>query len=209
MLNSTSRARKNRICLCLALLLLGACRSVQPLQRAMAGLYPTVDISISLDELQAWQGEAEILKRALQEMKLWPMLEQAGLPENELQLLHRGLTEHGYAEIDLRRTNSPLIWVNFNSKNGETLEIGAAFHHLPPPECRNHKKLEPGEAEQKTRYVRRNQRLEAQSILLWKLPELKNHSRICLVYRQQQAGKISHYEMKSSFEKTSLAPLPE
>lgn len=192
-------ARKYRVWLCLVLMLLGACRSVQPPSRAIAGLYPTVDISRRLDELQPCQVKTETLKLALQEMQLWQLLRNAGLPEDELQLLQRGLTGHGYAEIDLRRAKSPLIWVSFNSKNGKTLEINAAFYEMPPAACRANKKLKPSEAEQKTRYIRRNQRFEAQSVLIWDLPEMKNQSRICLIHRQEQRKQDSYYELQSSF----------
>lgn len=118
------------------LLLLSACRTVEPPQRPVAYLFPSVRTMGALEGLQAQDIAVADLAALLDATGCGPLLRQVGLLDQELAIVARGLAKRGYAELDARRSSGPILWVTFAGMNGGHLEITAAFQHLPPESCR-------------------------------------------------------------------------
>lgn len=154
----------------LSIFLLVSCRTVLPPGYPLAGMYPTVDISRRLAELKACAVSEEQLRAVLESLRLLEILQAAGFPEKEISLVCRGLTEHGYAEIDARRSDSPLQWISFASPDGKKLEVCAAFQKVPPPRCRFDIMLERTPNRQEGRKIIRNGKPEYQYVSIWHCP---------------------------------------
>lgn len=99
----------------LALLLACGCVNpgYQPPQRPLAYMYPTLMPGTQLRQLRAVEVTAATLKEYLEALELWEPLVAAGLTEDELATVVRSLSHRGYAELDARRTTSPVQWVAF------------------------------------------------------------------------------------------------
>lgn len=158
------------ILLLISMFFLFSCRSVQPPSQPVAGLYPTVDISRRLEDMKALSCNEEQLRVALQSIRVWDFLLIAGMKEEELSLVRRGLAERGYAEIDARRADSPLHWIIFASADGKKLGISAAFMQAPPPSCRQGIMLEKTPHRQESRTIQRNRKVEYQYLNIWQCP---------------------------------------
>lgn len=179
-----------------------ACRTVRPPVRPVAGLYPTVDISYKLDKLTALSCDEEQLREALISIRVWDLLLQAGMEETELSLVKRGLAEHGYAEIDARRSAAPIHWVSFVSEDGARLKISAAFMQPPPPHSRQQIMLEKTPNRHEGRKVERNQRPEYQYINVWQCPMKEGNPLEIWKISGQNAHKPNntHWEIHRSFD---------
>ncbi len=178
-----------------------SCRTVQPPSQPVAGLYPTVDISRRLAELKAFPGTENQLRLALKSIRVWDLLLAAGMKEEELSLVSRGLSERGYAEIDARRAASPLHWVSFASPDGNKLEISAAFLQTPPPTCRHRIMLEKTPHRQESRKIERNRKVEYQYLNIWQCPmEDGNPLEIWKISGQDRSrADNSYWEVRRSF----------
>jgi len=185
----------------IAMLFLFSCRTVQPPSQPVAGMYPTVDISRCLEELKAFTCTEDMLRAALQSIRVWDLLLKAGMKEEELSLVRRGLSERGYAEIDARRAASPLHWVSFASPDGNKLEISAAFLQTPPPTCRQGIMLEKTPHRQASRTIIRNRKMEYQYLNFWQCPMKDgNPLEICKISGQdRRKADNSHWEVRRTF----------
>jgi len=187
--------------LLLSTLFLFSCRTVQPPSQPVAGLYPTVDISRRLENLKPLSCSQEQLRSALQSIRIWDFLLSAGMKEEELALVSRGLAERGYAEIDARRATSPLSWVCFASQDGKKLEISAAFLQTPPPSCRQGIMLEKTPHRQESRTIQRNRKVEYQYLNIWQCP-MKDGSPLeiwKITGQNRSRSDNTHWEIRRNF----------
>ncbi len=118
------------------LVLLAACRTVEPPQRPVAYLFPSVRTMAEVQGLQTHAIAVADLAALLDEVGCGPLLRQAGMLDYELGTVARGLANRGYAELDARRSPGPILWVTFAGMGDGRLEITAAFRQLPPESCR-------------------------------------------------------------------------
>ena len=118
------------------LVLLAACRTVEPPQRPVAYLFPSVRTMAEVQGLQAHDIVVADLVALLDEVGCGPLLRQAGMPDYELGTVARGLANRGYAELDARRSPGPILWLSFAGMGDGRLEVTAAFRQLPPESCR-------------------------------------------------------------------------
>ena len=85
----------------------------QPPQRPLAYMYPTLMPGTQLRQLRGVEVTVALLRQRLEGLGLWEPLVAAGLTEQELATVVRSLSHRGYAELDARRTKSPVRWVAF------------------------------------------------------------------------------------------------
>ena len=113
-----------RIAILTAALALGyGCATYQPPERPMAFMVPTLTRGGNLENLHRLRVSPEILRSHLEEQQFWEPLRKAGLEESELETVSRGLRLRGYAELDARRTASPLQWVMFFGSAPDELTV--------------------------------------------------------------------------------------
>lgn len=118
----------------LTALLFCACQTTLPPPRPLANMYPSLEPAAVLNALQPRPTDPDWLRRQLAAIALDRLLLQYGFPDHEWPLLARGLSRRGYAEIDARKTGSPLRWMIFRAPSGNPqLMIIAAFDNLPHP----------------------------------------------------------------------------
>ena len=189
------------ILLLISVLFLFSCRTVQPPSQPVAGLYPTVDISRRLEDMKTLSCSEEQLRVALQSIRIWDFLLVAGMKEEELSLVRRGLAERGYAEIDSRRAGGPLHWIIFASGDGKKLEISAAFLQTPPPSCRQGIMLEKTPHRQESRTIQRNRKVEYQYLNIWQCP-MKDGSPLeiwKITGQNRSRSDNTHWEIRQNF----------
>ncbi|MFA6816722.1 MAG: hypothetical protein WCS73_10565 [Lentisphaeria bacterium] len=126
----------------LFLLFLGtSCRTVLPPVSPVANLYPVVEHPAVLNHSEPFVVTEKKIQNILRESGLYEYLEKANMPPFELSIVCRALKHRGYAELDARRSNSPLHWISFRSMNGKTMVICAEFSFEHPGIIINGKKI--------------------------------------------------------------------
>ena len=126
---------KKSLVLLLTALFLCGCPTVKPPQRPVAYMYPTVMPMSALEACQPKTVSAQDVRALLAKASVLPLLEAEGLLAGDVDIVVRGLTKRGYAELDARRTSGNLQWVAVMSlEQGSLLLCG--FKKLPPKECR-------------------------------------------------------------------------
>jgi len=126
---------KKPIALLLIAVFLCGCPTVKPPQRPVAYMYPTVMPMSALEACQAKTVSAQDVRGLLEKANVLSLLEAEGLLAGDVDIMVRGLTKRGYAELDSRRTNGNLQWVAVMSlEQGSLLLCG--FKKTPPKECR-------------------------------------------------------------------------
>ena len=103
------------------------CATYQPPERPVAFMVPTLTRGGSLQALHRLRVSPDLLRSHLEEQQFWEPLRQAGLEESELETISRGLRLRGYAELDARRTASPLQWVIFCGSAPDELTVIGGF----------------------------------------------------------------------------------
>ena len=89
----------------------------------------------ALEACQPKAVSAQDMRSLLAKAAVLPLLEAEGLLAGDVDIMVRGLTKRGYAELDARRTSGNLQWVAVMSlEQGSLLLCG--FKKLPPKECR-------------------------------------------------------------------------
>lgn len=130
------------------LLLLAGCSTVQPPERPVAYVFPTVRSLDSLQHASERSVTTAQISQWLARAGIYDELRAAGMLQTELQLLQRGLERNGYAELDVRKTALDLKWLSLTTlANGSVdIIIGYARDHgrnmrasmqrlaAPPPE---------------------------------------------------------------------------
>lgn len=122
----------------LTLLACSACRTPQAPPRPLANMYPSLEPAAILETLQPRPIAADWLRQQLAALDLDRQLQLSGFPDHDWALLARGLSRRGYAEIDARKTGSPLRWITFRAPAGtRQLIVTAAFDALPAAATRS------------------------------------------------------------------------
>ncbi|MCQ2396358.1 MAG: hypothetical protein MJ106_01520, partial [Lentisphaeria bacterium] len=81
-----------------------SCRTAYlPSKRPFAGMYPTVMSSRELKGMHPIAIDVKTLEEHLGEMNVLKPLRDAGMTDDELQIVSRSLSQRGYAELDARR----------------------------------------------------------------------------------------------------------
>lgn len=96
-----------------------------PPGRPVAYMFPSVMSGRSLSLLRARPTTPAELSLRLEAMGLLAELRQAGMVDNELAILARGLGRRGYGELDCRRAEGSMRVVVFYSRDGKELAIEA------------------------------------------------------------------------------------
>ena len=114
-------------------LLLIGCESVQtPPQRPVAYMFPTVRTVQSTAGLTPRHCTKDRLVWALNTAGLGPALRRSGMLEMDYDVIVRGLSQRGFAEVDARRAvNTPFRWLTFSFLPEGRLEILACFRSRP------------------------------------------------------------------------------
>jgi len=116
----------------LACLFFAACVGVTPPQRPVAYMVPTVKSIDSLDALKPCNISAQEVSELLEKLQILNQLKASGMLDIELDVVARGLTNRGFAEIDARRAKGSLTWIAFSAIDSQKLEIVARFKNMPP-----------------------------------------------------------------------------
>jgi hypothetical protein len=114
---------------------LSACRTpFKPPTVPLANLYPTLHPSGILDSSRALRLTAGEVTALLVRLELLGPLQAYGMGPGEVPLVVRGLERHGYAELDARRSASPVHWVVLRGvvEAGETCLLLEAGLAAPP-----------------------------------------------------------------------------
>ena len=104
-------------------MLMCGCATYQPPERPVAFMVPTLTRGGSLQALHRLRVSPDLLRSHLEEQQFWEPLRKVGLEESELETISRGLRLRGYAELDARRTASPLQWVMFFGSAPDELTV--------------------------------------------------------------------------------------
>ena len=116
-------------------LILCSCHSVKPPQRPVAYLYPTVMAMSELEDCKARATTPQLARELLEKASVLSLLNAEGMLPGDLEIMARGLTKRGYAELDARRTDGNLQWVAILALDHGFL-ILCGFRKLPPPAAR-------------------------------------------------------------------------
>ena len=121
------------LALTLGILLLVGCESVQtPPQRPVAYMFPTVRTVQSTNGLTPQHCTKDRLIWALNTAGVGPALRRSGMLDMDYDVIVRGLSQRGFAEVDARRAaNTPFRWLTFSFLRNGRLEILACFRHRP------------------------------------------------------------------------------
>ena len=113
--------------------LLVGCESVQtPPQRPVAYMFPTVRTVQSTSGLTPQFCTKDRIDWALNKAGIGPALQRSGMLDMDYDVIVRGLSQRGYAEIDARRAaNMPFRWLTFSFLPDKRLEILACFRQKP------------------------------------------------------------------------------
>ncbi|MBP5671105.1 MAG: hypothetical protein J6X49_01825 [Victivallales bacterium] len=116
----------------LSLLLLVGCETVQtPPKRPVAYLFPTVRTVRSMQGLTPQHCTKDRLNWALNTAGVGLTLQRSGMLDMDYDVIVRGLSQRGFAEVDARRANAPFRWLTFSFLPDGRLEIMACFRHRP------------------------------------------------------------------------------
>ena len=105
------------------LLLLSGCSSVEPPERPVAYVFPTVRSLDSLNGARERQVGTAQIAGWLARAGVYDDLRAAGMLKDELQLLARGLARNGYAELDLRKTPLDMKWLSLTTRQDGQVDI--------------------------------------------------------------------------------------
>lgn len=105
------------------LLLLSGCSSVEPPERPVAYVFPTVRSLDSLNGARERQVGTAQIAGWLARAGVYDDLRAAGMLQDELQLLARGLARNGYAELDLRKTPLDMKWLSLTTRQDGQVDI--------------------------------------------------------------------------------------
>ena len=113
--------------------LLVGCESVQtPPQRPVAYMFPTVRTVQSTKGLTPQYCTKDRLVWALDTAGVGPALRRSGMLDMDYDVIVRGLSQRGFAEVDARRAvNTPFRWLTFSFLPEGRLEIMACFRNRP------------------------------------------------------------------------------
>ena len=121
-----------KIALTLAILLLIGCETVQkPPQRPVAYMFPTVRTVQSTKGLTPQHCTRDRLNWALNTAGIATSLKRSGMLDMDYDVIVRGLSQRGFAEIDARRAKAPFRWLTFSFLPDGRLEILACFRQRP------------------------------------------------------------------------------
>ena len=122
-----------KLALTLSFLLLVGCESVQtPPQRPVAYMFPTVRTVQSTQSLTPQHCTKDRLIWALNTAGVGPALQRSGMLDMDYDVIVRGLSQRGFAEVDARRAvNTPFRWLTFSFLQSGRLEIMACFRSRP------------------------------------------------------------------------------
>ena len=117
----------------IGVLLLVGCESVQtPPQRPVAYMFPTVRTVQSTKGLTPQHCTKDRLIWALNTAGVGPALRRSGMLDMDYDVIVRGLSQRGFAEVDARRAvNTPFRWLTFSFLPEGRLEILACFRSRP------------------------------------------------------------------------------
>ena len=111
-------------------LLLASCATVQPPQRPVAYIYPSLVPMSAIQACRPTQLDEAAVRKLLEQSRTLSILESAGLQQSEISILVRGIAKHGYAELDARRSKSIISWLSI-SCHGDTAVVRAVFRSQP------------------------------------------------------------------------------
>ena len=113
--------------------LLVGCESVQtPPHRPVAYMFPTVRTVQSTKGLTPQHCTKDRLIWALNTAGVGPALRRSGMLDMDYDVIVRGLSQRGFAEVDARRAiNTPFRWLTFSFLPEGRLEILACFRQAP------------------------------------------------------------------------------
>lgn len=117
--------------LAFALFCAGCRTTYLPPKRPFAGMYPTVMTIHEMQDMHPVKVDVQSLEAHLEEMNILSPLKNAGMTNDELQIVSRGLAQRGYAELDARRCdNCPVSLVLFGgiSESTDTIRILAVVN---------------------------------------------------------------------------------
>ena len=118
--------------LVIVLLLLAGCETVQtPPQRPVAYMFPTVRTMQSTAGLAPRHCTRNRIRWALDTAGLGLPLKRSGMLDMDYDVVVRGLSQRGFAEIDARRAHAPFRWLTFSFLSDGNLEIMACFRRCP------------------------------------------------------------------------------
>ena len=122
-----------KLALTLGFLLLVGCESVQtPPKRPVAYMFPTVRTVQSTQSLTPQHCTKDRLIWALNTAGVGPALQRSGMLDMDYDVIVRGLSQRGFAEVDARRAvNTPFRWLTFSFLPEGRLEIMACFRNRP------------------------------------------------------------------------------
>ena len=122
-----------KLALTLGFLLLVGCESVQtPPQRPVAYMFPTVRTVQSTQSLTPQHCTKDRLIWALNTAGVGPALQRSGMLDMDYDVIVRGLSQRGFAEVDARRAvKTPFRWLTFSFLPEGRLEILACFRQRP------------------------------------------------------------------------------
>ena len=116
-----------------SLVLLVGCETVQtPPKRPVAYMFPTVRTVQSTQSLTPQHCTKDRLIWALNTAGVGPALQRSGMLDMDYDVIVRGLSQRGFAEVDARRAvNTPFRWLTFSFLPEGRLEIMACFRSRP------------------------------------------------------------------------------
>ena len=88
----------------------------------------------ALEACQPKALSAQDVRELLAKAKVLPLLEEEGLLAGDIDIVVRGISKRGYAELDSRRTSGNLQWVAVMSLEQGSLLL-CSFKKTPPKEC--------------------------------------------------------------------------
>ena len=111
---------------------LTACRTFRPPEKPVVSLFPTVFPAAVLDACVPASISGTRLRGLLRSFG-WT---DVGVGSYEADLISRGLSRRGYAELDARRADIALRWLVFRVEQGDSpgprLILKAAYSRRPP-----------------------------------------------------------------------------
>ena len=111
-------------------LLLASCATVQPPQRPVAYIYPSLVPMSAIQACRPTKHDEAAVRKLLEKSRTLLILENAGLQQSEISILVRGIAKHGYAELDARRSKSIISWLTISCYEG-TAVVRAVFRSQP------------------------------------------------------------------------------
>ena len=105
------------------LFILAGCTTVEPPQRPVAYVFPTIRDMSSLDDVIERDVTVQDIHGWLARAGIYDELRAGGITDDDWQLLVRGLRRGGYAELDLRKTRVDFRWITLSCLKSGTIEV--------------------------------------------------------------------------------------